>query len=256
LSFYKLTLRYNGFGFQGWQKQSHTDQTIQGHLNKALEKISKSSEIHTIGSGRTDSGVHALAQIVRAEIPLEIDPIGLLKALNSHLPESIECIQCEKSSNEFNPVFDAKEKTYRYIFSLEGRRNPHFSNIVTFLDRDLDIEKMKLACKSYIGEHDFADFFTTGTEVKSTVRKIYSCELKKIENQNFFGDISKEYFQFEVVGSGFLKQMVRLMVGTLWNIGQGKVSIEELGDKLAKPNGEKLAPVAPPQGLYLHSVKY
>ena len=256
MSFYKLTLKYNGHGYQGWQKQSHTNQTIQGQLDQALKKISKSEKIHSIGSGRTDSGVHALAQIARIDIPLDIEPIGLFNALNSYLPPSIECLACEKSSEKFNPVFDAKEKTYRYIFSLEGRRNPHFANLVTFLDRDLDILIMQEACKRYIGEHDFADFFTTGTDVKSTVRNIYDCNLKKLENQNFFGDISKEYYQFEVTGSGFLKQMVRLMVGTLWSIGQGKVSKEELSQKLKTPNGNKLAPVAPPQGLYLYSVKY
>jgi tRNA pseudouridine38-40 synthase len=256
LSFYKLVLRYNGFGYQGWQKQAHTEETIQGQLENSLRKISKSNEIHTIGSGRTDSGVHAIAQVVRAELPLEIEGKSLLKALNSHLPPSIECLDCEKSSEDFNPVFDAKEKTYQYIFSLEGRRNPHLANLITFIDKDLDLELMKEACKVYVGKHDFSDFYTTGTEVSSTVREIFSCKLSKVENRSFFGDLSKELYIFEVTGSGFLKQMVRLMVGTLWNIGQSKVSLSDLSEKLKSPNGKKLAPVAPPHGLYLKSVKY
>ncbi len=256
LSFYKLVLRYNGFNYQGWQKQSHTENTIQGQLDIALRKISKNDRVHSIGSGRTDSGVHALGQVARVEIDLEINPSSLLKALNSHLPKSIQCMQCETTTEDFNPVFDAKEKTYRYIFSTSGRRNPHLEHLVTFSNMELDEGLMEKACTCYIGKHDFADFYTTGTEVSSTVREIYSCSIKKIENNDFFSDLLNDYYQFEVTGSGFLKQMVRLMAGTLWNVGQSKVTIDELEQKLKNPNGAKLAAVAPPQGLYLSSVKY
>ncbi|WP_164848430.1 tRNA pseudouridine(38-40) synthase TruA [Halobacteriovorax sp. HLS] len=256
MSFYKLVLRYNGFGYQGWQKQAHSENTIQGQLDFALRKISKSDKVHSIGSGRTDSGVHALEQVARVDIDLEIAPESLLKALNSHLPSSIECLKCDLSDEGFNPVFDAKEKTYRYIFSTTGRRNPHLEQLVYFSNMQLDEKLMSEACATYIGKHDFSDFYTTGTEVSSTVREIYSCSIKKIENRDFFSDLLNEYYQFEVTGNGFLKQMVRLMVGTLWNVGQSKVTIEQLQQKLKSPNGSKLAAVAPPQGLYLSSVKY
>ena len=256
MSFYKLLLKYNGYGYQGWQKQAHSDQTIQGQLEKSLIKISKSEKLHTIGSGRTDSGVHALGQVVRIEIELDIDPNALVKALNSNLPDSIQCLACETSNDKFNPVFDAKEKTYRYIFCTGERRNPHLSQLVTFLDREMDFELMKDACQAYVGKHDFADFYTTGTEVSSTVREIFSCKLHKITNTSFFGDLVGEMYEFEVTGSGFLKQMVRLMMGTLWNIGLGKVTTQELVEKLREPNGNKLAPVAASQGLYLDNVKY
>ncbi len=256
MSFYKLTLKYNGRGYQGWQKQAHSDETIQGQLEKSLKKISKSDQLHTIGSGRTDRGVHALGQIVRVETPLKIDELALLRALNSHLPESIECLECSKSSKDFNPVFDAKMKTYKYIFSLEGRKNPHLAHLVTFMDRTLDFDLMQSACRAFVGKHDFADFYTTGTEVSTTVREILSCKLSKINNNDFFGSLSHELYEFEVTGTGFLKQMVRLMIGTVWNIGQSKVALEQLMESLKAPTGKKLAPVAPPQGLYLDNVKY
>ncbi|WP_417337328.1 tRNA pseudouridine(38-40) synthase TruA [Halobacteriovorax marinus] len=256
MSFYKIILRYKGTQYQGWQKQPHTSQTIQGQLEKALKKISKSDEIHTIGSGRTDSGVHALGQVVRVQIPLELGPLSLLKALNSHLPNDIECIHSENSSELFNPVFDAKDKTYKYLFSLSGRRNALVDDSMTCLDRPMDIEKMREACELFIGEHDFADFYTVGTDISSTVRVIYDCKLHLEKQQGFLGEVYPEHYIFEVKGSGFLKQMVRLMVGTLWNIGLGKVELADLKMALSSPSGAKLAAVAPSNGLYLCEVNY
>ncbi len=256
MNFYKLKIKYKGQRYQGWQKQPHSELTIQGQLEKALSKIVKSNDVHTIGSGRTDSGVHALAQVARIQIPFSIESSSLLKAINSHLPDDIECITCEDSNEDFHPVFGAKDKTYRYIFSLGKRRDALAGDMVTYLSRSLDIEKMKVACGEFIGEHDFADFYTTGTEVSSTVRRIFDCSLEKSSGSGFLKDIYPEYFVFEVKGSGFLKQMVRLMVATIWNIGEGKVGLDELRVALSSPTGRKLAPVAPPQGLYLCEVTY
>jgi len=256
LSFYKLTLKYNGHRYQGWQKQPHTELTVQGQLNRALAKISKSKEVKTLGSGRTDTGVHALAQVVRVEIPLVIPPEKLVRALNSNLPDDIECLMAENADENFHPVFGSVDKTYRYIFALGKRRDPLLNQQITFMTRKLDIEKMEEACKLFVGKHDFADFFTVGTDVATTVREIFSCSLTKMEATGFFHDLCPEYFVFEVTGSGFLKQMVRLMVATIWNIGEGKIDAASLAESLRKPDGNKLAPVAPPQGLYLTKVTY
>ncbi len=230
--------------------------TIQGQLEKALSVISKSDEIHSIGSGRTDSGVHALSQYVRVRIPLKIAADSLAKALNSILPPDIECLSCVDSSDEFHPTFGAKDKTYRYIFSLGKRNDALTADMITFLSRDLDIDKMKSACREFVGEHDFADFFTTGTKVSSTVRTIFECSIYEESPSGFLGSVYPEYLVFEVKGSGFLKQMVRLMVSTIWNIGEGKVTVEDLRAALTRPSGKKLAAVAPAQGLFLCEVNY
>ncbi len=256
MNFYKLKIKYKGTRYQGWQKQTHTEMTIQGQLEKALSKISKSNEIHSIGSGRTDSGVHALSQYVRVRMPLKIEAQSLRKAINSILPRDIECLTCEDSTEDFHPTFGAKDKTYRYVFSLGKRSDALAADMMTFMSRDLDIEKMKSACGEFIGEHDFADFFTTGTKVSSTVRTIFECSLYEESPAGFMGSVYPKYFVFEVKGSGFLKQMVRLMVSTIWNIGEGKVSVEDLRGALSKPTGRKLAAVAPPQGLFLSEVNY
>lgn len=256
MSFYRLTLKYNGHRFQGWQKQPHTELTVQGQLNKALSKISKSKEVKSIGSGRTDSGVHALAQVVRIEIPLVIAPEKLVKALNSNLPDDIECLDVKESDENFHPVFGSLDKTYRYIFSLGKRKDPLLNQQITFLSRKLDLQRMQEACELFIGEYNFADFFTTGTEVATTVREVYHCSVTKMESTGFFKDLCPEYYVFEVRGNGFLKQMVRLMIATVWNVGEGKVSKESLAESLRNPSGNKLAAVAPPQGLYLANVTY
>ena len=256
MNFYKLKIKYKGQRYQGWQKQAHSELTVQGQLEKALSKIVKSTDIHSIGSGRTDSGVHALAQVVRVQIPFGIESTSLLKAINSNLPSDIECLSCEDSTEDFHPVFGAKDKTYRYIFSLGKRSDALSGELMTHLSRDLDVSKMKAACLAFIGEHDFADFYTTGTEVATTIRKIFDCSLEKYSGTGFLEDLYPEYFVFEVKGSGFLKQMVRLMVSTVWNIGEGKVSLDELKGSLSSPTGKKLGPVAPPQGLFLCEVNY
>lgn len=256
MNFYKLKLKYKGTRYQGWQKQPHSEMTIQGQLEKALSKITKSKEIHTIGSGRTDSGVHALSQWARISIPLVIEPHSLMKALNSNLPADIECLNVEVSNEDFHPVFGAKDKTYRYIFSTGKKRDALAGELITLLPKDLDVEVMKKACSLFIGKHDFADFYTTGTDVSSTVREIYDCRLYEEVPNGFFSEVYPSYLVFEVKGSGFLKQMVRLMVSTIWSIGSGKVSLSDLELALNSPTGAKLAPVAPAQGLYLSEVSY
>ena len=253
--FYQSVLSYEGTGFYGWQKQPDQNQTIQGQLEKALEKISKSKEVHTIGSGRTDAGVHALGQVVRIEIPLEIDPSSLTKALNSKLPASIKVLETHLSSETFNPVFDAISKEYRYFFTNEDLP-PHLRNTVTRIKGDLDFELLETAWSQFIGSHDFQNFFTVGTPVKSTVREVFDAELLKIQSGDQWSSACAPYYCLRVKGSGFLKQMVRLMVGSAWSVAKSKVSLIELAEALNTPLENKLGAVAPAEGLFLWNVQY
>lgn len=259
LNIYKLTLSYRGTNYQGFQIQPK-GQTIQGELNNALKILSKSENIKSIGSGRTDSGVHAIAQIVRVEIPVDIPEESLLRAINSHLPPDIRITSASRCTNEFHPIFSARSKEYNYVFSNHQSISPFAHDLVTLFPFDLDIDLMREGCQIFCGEHDFINFQCTGTEVGSTVRKIFSCELIHCHSTGHWGHLLTDYYVFQVVGSGFLKQMVRLMMGALWSLGRGKITLLELQKSLqsnqALPLGNRLGATAPPQGLYLKEVHY
>lgn len=252
--FFKLTLSYKGTRYCGWQIQAQGEKTIQGELNKSLEQILK-SKIKTIGSGRTDSGVHALCQVVKVECEKVIAFDKLLKGLNSILPSDINVLEISECSESFRPTNDAKVKTYHYYFSNNERPYPQHEDLIANISFELDFELMKKTCEVFVGKHDFADFQCVGTEVSSTIREIYSCSLERVEK---FSAISptKNIYVLKISGSGFLKQMVRLIVGTLWQVGRGKLSVDQISESLKHAKGTKLGPVSPPEGLYLADVQY
>lgn len=255
MNFYKLILQYKGTAYSGFQIQSHGEKTIQGEINRALEIITKSAEIKSIGSGRTDAGVHALGQVIRIAIPLVINPDNLTKAMNSHLPIDIRIINTETCDENFHPIFSAQLKEYNYVFSCE-EISPFVSDVITYYPQELDINKMQEACKMFIGEYDFINFQCQGTEVATTVRKITECEILTFDSTGHWSYLTPKYFVIRVVGNGFLKQMVRLMVGALWNIGREKIELSDLHRALHAPISNRLGATAPPQGLYLKVVHY
>ncbi len=252
--YYKLKIEFNGTRYLGWQLQKKFSPTVQGELNKACQEIFKSSEIHTIGSGRTDTGVHSLGHIVKLKAPFEINFEALKKGLNSKLPDDIKVLEVDEVLESFRPTNDAIKKEYKYLFTTNKEQSAFQDNIIVNTRFDLDIDEMRRACKVFIGTHDFSDFECTGSDTKSKVREIFECDLL-FHKSNFHG-IFPDHYVLRVVGSGFLKQMVRLMVGTLWSIGRGKSSIEDLEKSLKNPTGKKLGATAPPSGLYKTKVWY
>ena len=253
---YKLLISYCGKEYFGWQIQQADQVTIQGTLNEALAKISKSSQVQTIGSGRTDAGVHALGQVVKAEMPLLIEPQALLRALNSHLPSDIRVKEVAQAPTDFHPIYSAKKKEYIYLFNWEVAPTPFQDKLVTHVPYNLDLKKMQEACKIFVGEYDFCNFYTFGTDVKSTVRTIYSASIEPYSADAFQAHLPSVY-AFRVEGNGFLKQMVRLLIGTIWEAGRGKIQLSEIESYLKGQSfPKKLAAVAPPDGLYLSRVDY
>ena len=222
--------------------------------------MSKSDEVKSIGSGRTDSGVHAFAQIVRIEIPVDIPEESLVRAINSHLPQDIRVTASSRCANDFHPIFSAKSKEYNYVFSNEQSISPFAHDLVTLFPFDLDIEQMRKGCNLFCGQHDFINFQCTGTDVETTVRQIFSCELIHYQSAGHWKYMLNDYYVFHVVGNGFLKQMVRLMMGALWSLGRGKISLDTLENSLKPSAGiiqqKRLGATAPPQGLYLKEVFY
>lgn len=249
--YYRLVLQYKGTRYNGWQIQPDAP-TVQGELHKALVTITKSSAVKSIGSGRTDAGVHALGQVVKVAVELQINPQNLLKALNSHLPEDIRVVTADLSDEAFMPTSDAKSKEYHYRFTNRKDVTAFQPEFLANHSHELDLTKVREACRALIGEHDFVNYFCEGTDVSSTVRKIFACTLEEVAE----GPVLPAHLVIKIEGSGFLKQMVRLIVGALWNVGRGKISLSEFENSLKPPRRDRLGIVAPPEGLYLARVNY
>ena len=212
---------------------------------------SRQNSFTTIGSGRTDAGVHANAQIVRLELDFFIENNKLQKALNSLLPSSIKVTLVELCDTDFHPIFHAKNKEYKYYFSTK-ESEPFMAESIYYHGKDLDINLMNEACEILEGEHDFLNYFCTGTSVKTTIRTIFKAEITAGPPESS----ELDSYCLSIVGSGFLKQMVRLLMGALLNIGSQKITLEEFKKSLKVKSKNKLGAVAPPQGLYLYKVNY
>lgn len=257
MSTYKALFSYDGSAYEGWQIQPHTEATIQGQINKALRKIVKTDDIKTQGSGRTDAGVHALAQVCKIAIPISIDSSALVKAINSHLPRDIRCMSVEVVDDSFHPVRDALWKSYDYLVYTGDILNPLLNGRVTPFRYELDHAEMHNTLQVITGERDFKNFSTKGTEVSTTVRTIHCAELIGPTASSFASvALDSSFLHFRFTGSGFLKQMVRLLVSAVLESGRGKISSSEVESFFAKHTDLKIAPTAKPDGLYLSHVEY
>lgn len=251
---YRLIIQYKGTRYLGWQIQAEgAGLTVQGELNKALLAVSK-AKAQSMGSGRTDTGVHALGQVVKVSIELEIDPEKLLKALNGNLPEDIRVITATNSDKDFHPTVHATSKEYHYRFTCTRQPTAMQNDLIGNFPFELDLDKMRKACQALLGEHDFSNYFCQGTEVSTNIRTIFECEILEVP-QGSWGMLPPHYI-FRIVGNGFLKQMVRLLMGAVWNVGRSKISLENFQASLTSTPTERMGATAPPQGLYMVRVNY
>jgi tRNA pseudouridine38-40 synthase len=252
-NFYHLKIRYNGFQYIGWQVQREQGLTVQGQLEQAIKIVSKSNDIQVIGSSRTDSGVHAVDQNVKIKIPIFIEPDHLLLALNVNLPPDIRVVFAGKTESSFQPSFHSKSKIYSYYFIISRYKDVFQAQTISSIKFDLDIEKMKNILPLFVGKHDFKNYMTLGTFTNTTVREILNIELitHPISADLIFLPNVSEIFEVRIHGKGFLKQMVRIIVGVLWQYGRGKISEDDIKNSLNGIPFKKRPAVAPPQGLYL-----
>lgn len=254
IHYYRLILQYKGTRYLGWQVQPESaGRTVQGELNKALEIISK-HKAHSMGAGRTDAGVHALGQVAKVGIELQIAPDNLLKALNGNLPEDIRVIQAEVSDHDFLPTVHATSKEYHYRFTAHRMPQALQLDLIANYPFTLNLSLMREACKLLVGQHDFTNYFCEGTEVSSTVRTILECEILEVSSADW--GMLPSHYVFRVVGNGFLKQMVRLLMGAVWNIGRGKITLDQFRASLTATKTARMGMVAPPEGLYMVRVNY
>lgn len=250
---YKIIIQFNGTNYFGWQIQNQNVPTIQLEVNRALKNIFK-EQIKTVGSGRTDAGVHAWEYHVAFDAPFDIAHESLVRALNSHLPEDIRVLESEFVSDNFRPTNDAKSKEYQYLFTTESIARPFSRLLMEYVKYDLDLKLMEEACALFVGKHDFKNFHCLGSDPQSTVREIYKCQIFKeraVNELNLPG-----FYRFHIEGNGFLKQMVRLIVGAVWDVGKGRLHLTDIEDALLAKSFKHIAPVAPPGGLYKYKVHY
>ena len=240
----KLTIEYDGKDFKGWQKQPNKP-NIQGEIERAIYNITK-EEVDLIGSGRTDAGVHALGQVANFKTNSNIPIEKLALAINSQLKNSIIIKKAEEVDERFHSRYNAKHKTYRYIINNSPCGTAIYRNLEYCFPIKLDVAKMQEAAKYFEGEHDFKAFKSSGTSAKNSVRTIYNASVKQ----------EGEKIIIELTGNGFLYNMVRIISGTLLDVGLQKIKPQEKKNIIEEKDRQKAGKTLPAHGLYLVEVKY
>jgi tRNA pseudouridine38-40 synthase len=242
---YKLLIEYDGTGFAGWQLQDILP-TVQGVLESAVAKLN-GQRCLVYGAGRTDAGVHALAQVAHVDLPKQWDPFVLCNAINGNVrPHRVSVVEAEEVAENFHARFSATER--RYLYRIQNRRAPPALDHgkVWHVPAPLDSDAMHNAAQVLVGKHDFSTFRAASCQALSPVKTL---ELLKVSR---FGD----EIEIEAVARSFLHNQVRSMVGTLKQVGDGKWTARDLQKALAAKDRAACGVVAPPQGLYLVSVGY
>ena len=240
----KLTVAYDGTNYCGWQVQPNGI-TIQEVLNQCLSEFT-GEKIETIGASRTDAGVHALRNVAVFDTEMRMPGDKFSFALNQRLPEDIRIQKSEEVDVNFHPRYIKSQKTYEY--RILNRRFPipteRFYSHFTYIP--LDIEKMREAAEYLVGEHDFKSFCGTGAQVKTTVRTVKEIQIEKNEDR----------ITIRITGEGFLYNMVRIIAGTLMDIGGGLYPPEKMQEILEAKDRKKAGPTAPARGLTLMEIQY
>lgn len=242
---YKILLEYDGTRYHGWERKKNTDMTIQGKLEAVLERMT-GSYVEVIGCGRTDAGVHAREMVANTRFETDMTPEEICAYLNRYLPEDIGVLKVSIASERFHSRYNAVGKTYCYTCYI-GKAKPVFERKYVYALEDIpDVDRMRKAAVLLMGTHDFASFCTNKKKKKSTVRTVDKIEIT----------VEGDYLKFKVHGDGFLHHMVRILVGTLLEVGWGKRSAESMTALLAAKERAQAGVTVPAQGLCMMRVDY
>lgn len=241
---YKIIVHFDGTDYNGWQYQTPEIKTIQNELVRALKIIAKKKVVVT-GSSRTDAGVHSTGLTANFHLPVTIESQSLLKALNSLLPEDIRVMECEPMDKSFNARYGAKSKTYVYRIFSGQIISPFHTKYFHHIPYPLNLRAMRRATKFFIGERDFSSF-TSDEPSKRKTRHIKKFTMK----------VKGEEITFTVSGKSFLRYMVRNMVGTIIDVGRGKISYKDIPSIFEAKDRRKAGQTAPAKGLTLEKVEY
>ena len=240
----KLTIEYDGKDFNGWQKQPNK-LNIQGTIEKAIQELT-GEEVELNASGRTDAGVHALNQVANFKTNSNIPIEKIAIALNSKLKKSILIKNAEEVDEKFHSRLTCKRKTYRYVINNSKYGTAIYRNMEFHIPQKLDVERMEKAVKFFEGEHDFKAFKASGTSSKSSVRIIYNADVFK----------EGDKICIELTGNGFLYNLVRIIAGTLVEVGLGNIEPKEIPNIINEGKRQNAGKTLPAHGLFLVSVEY
>lgn len=239
-----LKICYDGSSYHGWQVQKNA-LTVQEVFQKAAEKVF-CEKLDIKGCSRTDSGVHANLYCVSFKTEKNIENENVVRAMNTYLPKDVAVLSCEEMGRDFHARYSVKSKQYVYKLYNGKIRNPFYNNYAFHYRYPIDADYLNREAQAFVGTHDFAAFCSANSGVEDTVRTIKSISVKR--------DGDMVYFTVEA--DGFLYNMVRIIVGTLLFISEGKIKKGGLSDIIAEKNRKKAGKTAPPQGLYLNRVNY
>jgi tRNA pseudouridine38-40 synthase len=239
----KLVIEYDGTNYVGWQQQKNGI-SVHGKLSKAIEKV-VNEEVKLLGAGRTDAGTHAIGQVANFKTNSNIPSFNLVQAINSYLPKDIVVKSAKKVPEKFHSRYSAKSKIYCYTILNSNIRCAIQRNYSHYYSSYLDIEKMQKASKALIGKHDFS-VFKSKSDILSSVRTVKRLDIKK----------KGKHVSFTIEADGFLYKMVRSIVGTLLEVGRGKMTITEFKKIVKSKARAKAGNTVPAKGLCLLKVKY
>ena len=242
---YKLIIQYDGTRYDGWQRQGNTENTIQGRIEEVLSRMVQ-APVEVQGAGRTDAGVHALGQVASVFLDTDASEDEICRYLNQYLPEDIGVAEVRQAADRFHARLNASGKVYRYRIGTGAYKNVFERKYYYPLGKQLDVAGMRAAAAILAGEHDFKSFCSNKRMKKSTVRR-----LQRIDIREKAGEIEITY-----EGDGFLYNMVRILTGTLIEVGQGKRSPDSMKEILVGRNRKLAGYTAPARGLVLAEVKY
>ncbi|MBQ8626254.1 MAG: tRNA pseudouridine(38-40) synthase TruA [Agathobacter sp.] len=242
---YKILIQYDGTKYKGWQVQKSTDMTIQGKIQSVLEELA-GHPVEVIGSGRTDAGVHAVGQVANFHVEGDFSKEEILEYLNRYLPMDIAVAEIDEVEERFHARYNAVSKTYVYRIHTSNIPNVFQRKYMYTYTSPLDVEAMRNAARLMLGTHDFMAFCGNKKMKKSTVRTVFSIEIEKKKNEIIIS----------YTGDGFLQNMIRIMTGTLIEVGNGTRKVSDVTEIIEGKDRSKAGYTAPPEGLMLKQVDY
>ena len=247
---FRLLIQYDGTDFHGWQIQNEL-RTVQGELTRVLSLLD-TRDVHVHGSGRTDAGVHAEGQVANVQLVREIAPEKLRNAINGNLAADVRVLSVDIVPDDFHARYSAKSKTYRYRLVHDQVRSPFWVRYAHQESRPLDLERMRTVARMFIGEHDWTAFSAADSDSESRVRNVSQLEISSRYDQRGHCDL----VEFTTSANGFLRYMVRSIVGTLLGVGRGEIDEGTVQRAIEEGERSLAGATAPPHGLTLINVEY